>query len=413
MSRDASLIELGDSDALEERLYAPEEKFANPRDHLGRSASDFKALCDKTSECKCPVCDHSLIVRAGEKIAVHFAHAAGRKDTSCKGGFETPWHVSAKLAAARRPGWLHEQTDKTARHSRFDAYNKYAKQAFEAVHSLSPTYIEKQRANADSGINCQWLFDSAGDFANRNPLPLDIDKASSGLLECYDLLGKKAIEIICEIGPERCFLHYLGLAWKWVGVDRWQTCHPESEMQVLCCGEYGINRELIDMRARGDISSDKLAYRNGDLVSTSWQEITPQKILDAVNSRKNQLLEAWRRVKKSRECSRRRKERRQHRPSTEKDVLARAKPVCELLAERAALTDKLNSYVTKSWGTNSAPNADALRAKVVRQNTVECCAISGHRPLATNNDYRGWIRFECVRCGKFLGYAPSTAVLTE
>lgn len=324
-------------------LFAPEEKFANPRDHMGRTAPEVKALCDKTSECKCPLCDHRLIVRAGDRTATHFAHAKGRKDTSCKGGFETPWHVCAKRAAARRQGWLHEQTDKTDRHSRFDAYNKFTREAFEAVHSLSAKYAEKQRSVSKLGIDCKWLFDSAADFGNRNPLPLDIDKACHGLLECHDLLSKKAIQVIQEIGPERCFLHYLGLAWKWVGVDRWQACSPISEMQRLCIGEYGLNRELIEMRARNDMPADKLAFRNGELVSTAWHEITPQNILLTVQERKDQLLETWRRVKRNQQYSRRRKGARQYRPSTAEDIATRSRPVCEMLAERSALTEKLSN----------------------------------------------------------------------
>jgi len=345
-----------ESEHEEEQLYAPEEKFANPRDHMGRTAVEVKVLCDKTAECRCPACDYKLIVRAGEKTATHFAHAKGRQDTSCKGGFETPWHRCAKLAAGTREGWLHEFTDKTDRHSRFDAYNQWTQQAFEAVHSLSATYVEKQRSLARLGISCQWLFDSAGDFANQNKLPLDIDKATTGLLECHDLLKKKAIEIIQEIGTEHCFLHYLGLAWKWVGVDRWQACSPVSQIQRLCIGERGINRLLIDLRARGDMPKEKLAFRNGELVGTAWQEITPQNLLASVNKQKDQLLESWRRNKKILESRRRSKSARQYRPSTQDDVLTRSKPVCEVMAERAALTEKLNSFTPELGG--DVPRAD-------------------------------------------------------
>lgn len=366
-------------------LYAPEEKFANPRDHMGRTATDFKSLCDKTAECRCPVCDHKLIVRAGEKIATHFSHAKGRKDTSCKGGFETPWHKCAKEAAGMREGWLDEFTDKTDRHSRFDAYNKFTQEAFEAVHSLSDTYVEKQRSLASLGIECKWLFDSAGDFANRNALPLDIEKATTGLLECHDLLRKKAIEIIQQIGPERCFLHYLGLAWKWVGVDRWQACSPVSEMQRLCTGERGINRLLIDLRARGDMPQDKLAFRNGDLVSTAWREITPQNLLLSVAERKDQLIEAWRRIKRDREYRRRSKGARQFRPSTEADILSRSKPVCELIAERSALTEKLNSIEISSI-EQSEPQRQQLR------NEDPLARI--HRTWREHCESRGWLRKE-------------------
>ena len=365
----------------EELLYAPEEKFANPRDHMGRTATDVKTLCDKTDDCKCPICDHRLIVRAGEKIATHFAHAKGRVDTSCKGGWETPWHRCAKLAAGMREGWLDEFTDKTDRHSRFDAYNKWTHEAFEAVHSLSDTYVEKQRSLAGLGISCQWLFDSAGDFANRNMLPLDIDKASTGLLECHDLLKKKAVEIIEEIGAEHCFLHYLGLAWKWVGVDRWQACSPVSQIQRLCVGERGINRLLIDLRARGDMPKDKLAFRNSELVGTAWQQITPQNLLASVNERKDQLLETWRRNKKIRESSRRSKAARQYRPSTQEDVLSRSKPVCEVMAERAALTEKLNSFTPELGGDVS------LADHAVRQ---EDSLARIHRTYREWCEAKGW-----------------------
>lgn len=363
-----------------EPLYAPEEKFANPRDHMGRTATDFKSLCDKTAECKCPVCDHKLIVRAGEKTATHFAHAKGRKDTSCRGGFETPWHKSAKLAAGSREDWLHEYTDKTARWSRFDAYNDRAKQAFEAVHSLSASYVDKQRSLLETGIECKWLFDSAGDFQNRNPLPLDIDKATSGLLECHDLLSKRAVEIIHQIGPHRCFLHYLGLAWKWVGEDRWQACSPLNEMQVLCTREGGVNWRLIQYRARGDMPQDKCAFRNGDLVSTAWQEISPQNLLWLVNSKKEQLLETWRRIKKNRQYARRRKGTNQYRPSTESDVASRSKPVCELIAERQELTEQLESIAIDDpycghQASQCTPKEDPLAR--IHRTWREHCALKG------------------------------------
>lgn len=372
----------GEEGKEEEVLYAPEEKFANPRDHMGRTATDFKSLCDKTDECKCPVCAYKLIVCGGEQVSVHFRHAPGRKDTSCKGGFETPWHKCAKRAAGMRAGWLDEFTDKTDRHSRFDAYNQFNHQAFEAVRSLSDTYIEKQRSLASLGIECQWLFDSAGDFANRNPLPLDIDKATGGLLECGDLLTKKAIQIIEQIGPDRCFLHYLGLAWKWVGVDRWQACSPVSEMQKLCTGEHGINRQFIDMRVEyaGKIPADKMAFRNGELVSTAWQEITPQNLLASVQERKEQLLETWRRIKRNRQYARRRKNTRQYRPTTQSDIESRSKPVCELIAERNALTEQLkNIDMSRPGDGREKPREQDCPFARIRRSWVEYCESRGYR----------------------------------
>lgn len=340
MSDDQASLEI---DGDEEPLYAPEEKFANPRDHLGRTAVDVKGICSGQRDCKCPVCDHRLIVKAGDSVSVHFAHAPGRKDTSCKGGFETPWHKCAKQAAAMRPGWLHEYTDNTDRNSRFDAYNQFTKEAFEAVHSLSPTYSEKQRSLASIGIDCKWLFDSAGDFANKNPLPINIDAACDGLLECGDLLGKRAVAIIQEIGPDRCYLHYLGLAWKWVGIDRWHACPPDNEMQRLVAGEHGLNRLLIDLRGYEGIPSDKVAFRNGDLVSTAWQEISAKNLVLRIQEQKEQLLESWRRVKRNREYARKRGNSKQYRPSTQSDVESRSKPVCELMAERQSLTTTLDA----------------------------------------------------------------------
>jgi hypothetical protein len=337
-------IECRDDDdgEIEETLYAPEEKFANPRDHMGRTAVDVKTLCDKSVECKCPECEHRLIVRSGEKVAVHFAHAPGRKDTSCKGGFETPWHKAAKLAAGSRQNWLHEYTDKTARHSRFDAYNEFTMEAFEAVHSLSTTYAEKQRSLVNTGITCKWLFDSAGDFANKNPLPIDIDQAIGGVLECHDLLSKKAIDVIHDIGPERCFLHYLGLAWEWIGEDRWRCLSSYNDMQVLCTMKGGVNWRLIQFRAMADMPTDKCAFRNGDLVSTAWQEISPGNLMVTIQQQSEQLLESWRRVKRNRQYARRKRSSSQYRPSTELDVASRSKPVCEVIAERAQLTRMLN-----------------------------------------------------------------------
>ena len=423
---------VADGEQEEEVLYAPEEKFANPRDHMGRTALDVKTLCDKTSECKCPICDHKLLVRAGEQIATHFAHAKGRKDTSCKGGFETPWHKCAKLAAGMREGWLHEFTDKTDRHSRFDAYNQFTHEAFEAVHSLSGTYVDKQRSLAGLGISCQWLFDSAGDFANRNPLPLDIDKATSGLLECHDILGKKALEIIQEIGVEHCFLHYLGLAWKWVGIDRWQACSPVSHMQRLCTGERGLNRLLIDLRARGDMPKEKLAFRNGDLVSTAWQEISQQNLLATVNENKEQLLESWRRIKRNRQHSSRKKGSRQYRPSTENDIACRSKPVCELIAERAALTEILNLYLPSiaASGATECPDegsgdavdrshrhGDERPQQPMSDGSTEQCECGSVGFVVRSEGMILW--HQCASCGKSVGGSwiakrlPAAAKLTR
>jgi hypothetical protein len=363
-----------DAGEREETLYAPEEKFANPRDHMGRTAVDVKTLCDKTVECRCPECEHKLIVRSGEKVSVHFAHAPGRKDTSCKGGFETPWHKAAKLAAGSRQNWLHEYTDKTARHSRFDAYNELKMEAFEAVHSLSETYAEKQRSLLDTGISCKWLFDSAGDFANRNPLPIDIDQAMGGVLECHDLLSKKAIGVIHEIGPERCFLHYLGLAWEWVGEDRWKCLSPYNDMQALCTMEGGVNWRLIQYRARADMPTDKCAFRNGDLVSTAWQEISPGNLVATIQQQSEQLLESWRRIKRNQQYARRKRASRQYRPSTESDVASRARPVCEVLAERAALTRLLDDH---DLGSNVQP--------------IECNGHTGEDPL--RRIHRTWAEY--------------------
>jgi hypothetical protein len=366
-------------------LYAPEEKFANPRDHMGRSATDVRSLCGKNPDCKCPVCHHKLIVRAGERVATHFAHAKGRVDTSCKGGFETPWHWCAKMAAGFREGWAHEFTDKTSRHSRFDAYNQFTQEAFEAVHSLSYTYIEKQRSLAGLGISCQWLFDSAGDFANRNPLPLDIDKATAGLLECHDLLRKKAVEVIQQIGPENCFLHYLGLAWKWVGVDRWQACSPLSEMQKVCIGPRGINKLLIDLRARGDMPKDKLAFRNGELVSSSWQEISPRNLLSLVNESKDQLLESWKRIKRNREYSRRKMGGRQYRPSTEQDIATRSRPVCEIVYERNQISQTLASL---------SPDFESGKPQEESGTVFEDPLARIHRTWREHCVANGWLKHE-------------------
>ena len=373
-----------DPNQEEEVLYAPEEKFANPRDHMGRTATDVKAFCDKTAECRCPVCEHRLLVRAGEKVSTHFAHAPGRKDTSCKGGFETPWHKAAKLAAGSRHGWLHEYTDKTARHSRFDAYNELTMEAFEAVHSLSNTYAEKQRSLLDTGISCKWLFDSAGDFANRNPLPIDIDQAMDGILECHDLLGKKAIGVIHEIGPERCFLHYLGLAWEWVGEGRWRCLSPYSQMQSLCTMEGGVNWRLIQYRARADMPTDKCAFRNGDLVSTAWQEISPGNLVVTIQQKSEQLLESWRRIKRNRQYARRKRSSRQYRPSTESDVASRAQPVCEINLERAAMTRLLDDVspepCKQASGQPANEREDPLRR--IHRTWVEYCESLGHGRMA-------------------------------
>ena len=357
-------------------LFAPEEKFANPRDHLGRTAVEVKRLCGKTDECKCPVCSHRLIVRGGEKVSIHLAHAAGREDAACKGGFESPWHVAAKQAAAYREGWLHEQNGDGDRGMRFDAYNKFTREAFEAVHSLSDTYAVKQRRICRMGVEAKWLFDSSADFGNNNQLPLDIDKACGGLLECEGLLTKRAVQVICDIGPGRCFLHYLGLAWKWVGVDRWQACSPVSDMQKLCTGSHGINRLLFEMRATGRYREESIVFRNGEIVGATWEEISPQKILQRVSERADQLLETWVRLKRSRAYAARRRASRQYRPSTPEDVASRSKPVCQVMAEKTMTEDEVEAskLICESMG-NSVGQEDALAA-IHRRWREECACYN-------------------------------------
>lgn len=364
----------------EEILFAPEEKFANPRDHLGRTAVEVKQLCSKDDECRCPVCLHRLIVRGGEKVSMHLAHAPGRKDTACKGGFESPWHVAAKQAAAYREGWLHEQSGDGDRGMRFDAYNKFTLEAFEAVHSLSDTYASKQRRICKMGVDAKWLFDSAADFGNKNPLPLDIDKACGGLLECEGLLTKRAVQVIYDIGVDRCFLHYLGLAWKWVGVDRWQACSPVSEMQKICTGERGINRLLFEMRASGRYRKESIVFRNGDIVGSTWQEISPQKILQKVQAQSDQLLEMWKRVKLSRASAARRRAARQFSPSTADEVACRSKPVCELMAERTMTPDEVEASeeICRSIASTAAKED---RLSVINREWREWCAKADRRAM--------------------------------
>ena len=144
---------------------------------------------------------------------------------------------------------------------------------------------------------------------------------------------------------------------------------------------------MIDLRARRDMPKDKLAFRNGELVGTAWQEITPPKLLAAVNEKKTQLLESWRRIKRDRERARRKKGSREYRPSTEDDVSSRSKPVCELISERSALTEKLNSYapaIDSEASIREQHQGTEDPFARIRRTWVEYCELNGYRPKEAN-----------------------------
>lgn len=393
---------LADNDLLSEAIFAPEEKFANPRDHLGRTAVEVRRLCKQAVDCKCPICLHGLILKAGEKMPVHFAHAVGRKDTACRGGFETPWHLAAKRAAATREGWLAEFTDGEWR---YDACNQWTGQVFEAVHSISPTYVAKQRYLRSLGRPAVWLFDSAGHFASRgSEVRIDLDKAFVGILRCNDLLKPKAADLVDELGRECCFVHYLGLAWECIGRDQWKCCTSLSDMQRLCVGEHGLNRNLIHMRASGVYPGDTQWFRNGELVSSSWQEISPGNLSVTVRLHYSQLFEEWLRGKNARERQRRRTASSQYRPTTLSDLAGKSQPVCRLAKSQAGLTAEQVRSLDAACDLLATP-AIETKPQASSSSDHDCCR-NGHKPIATNNDWRGWVRFECKVCGRWLGYAP-------
>ncbi len=387
----------------EEVLFAPEEKFANPRDHLGRTAAEFAVGCKKGDECMCPECKHPLLVRSGERISCHFAHAKGRANTGCKGAFETPWHFAAKVAASNREGWQREWNDGEWR---YDAYNTKTGEVFEAVHSLSKTYITKQRYIASTGRKSVWLFDSAAEFCQQSRgLRLDIKKAFVGILFCSDILKPKTCDLIDELGPERCYLHYLGLAWKCVGRGEWRACLSNEEISRVIYGHSGLNSMLIDMRASGDYPETKVWFRDGaDLVSTSWSEITADNLVASVRNRYDTMYQEWLSDNVKRSQDRRRRNRRQRRPATAVDVATRPTPVCGMPAK--GLTDA------------QLATAEQIAVAIALSHRQEACTVSNqppnqqkcfpHSPAISGLDHRGWCEYYCENCGKWLGYAPGT-----
>lgn len=382
-------------------LYAPEEKYANPRDHLGRTATEFKSGCKKGDECLCPECRHPLVVKAGEKVSVHFSHAKGRANTACKGAFETPWHFAAKIAASNRQGWQREWSDGEWR---YDAYNTETGHVFEAVHSLSSTYIAKQRHIASTGRQSAWLFDSSAHFCQQSAgIRLDIKKAFVGILRVRDILKPKACDLIEEIGPDRCFLHYLGLAWKCIGRDEWAACDGGHEISGIVHGNSGLNNMLINMRASGDYEDTKVWFRDGaGLVGTTWSEITPANLVLSVREKFDTLYQEWLADNAKRSRLRLRKSRRQSRPSSAEDVYSRPTPVCGMPAN--GLTDaQIATAEQVALSLVSSGRNEPTSACDHESHESQCFP---HVPALSGVDYRGWGDYHCEKCGKWLGYSP-------
>jgi hypothetical protein len=385
-------------------LLAPEQKYANPRDHLGRTAVEFRRSCHKAAECRCPECRHPLVVRSGEKLSTHFAHAKGRANAGCRGAFETPWHFAAKIAASNREGWQREWSDGGWR---YDACNQFTGQVFEAVHSLSDTYVEKQRHLSSTGRSAVWLFDSAADFTSRwSGCRLDVERAFVGILRCSEVMKPKAADLVDDLGRERCFLHYLGLSWKCVGRDSWQYCADAGGVSNLVCGEFGLNRLLIDMRASGKYDGQRVWFRDGELVSTSWQEITPLNLVLAVRAKYGTLYQTWLQAKRQRDAGRLHRDRRQFRNSTPHDLASRHAPICSLPSKGMS---ELQLAHAESIASAARGLSNVAGSGVRYYDGRSWNAIPGdHRPRCPALECdpvevidRGRRKFYCRKCGRF------------
>ena len=350
----------GESGADEPLTFDPSERFANPVDHLGRTAAEAAALRKTEREHRCPDCRHALLLRAGGTLPAHFAHAPGREDRSCVGSHETPWHVAAKRAAAARPGWAEEY-----RHGqwRYDAYNAGSGEVFEAVHTLSERYLAKQQYLRGVGCPAVWLFDSNGHFCRRgDDLRLDVYRAvTRGRLFCGDMLSPAAAALVDELGRANCFLYYLGLAWRCVGGDEWECCHRLDPIQRLCMGSAGITRIYLDFSASGAFADRRTWFRDRFLVPTAWHEVSPERLRESIVSRQAQLIESQRRSAAARAARNRARQRRECDRATAAEVVGRSVPVCQAGGALTAVqVAAMNELLRQSIGGVTREAAPAL-----------------------------------------------------
>ena len=243
----------------------------NPLDQAGRSASvlaQMQSLGVDAGESICPECQEPLHLCVGDEVSPYLAHTCTDAEHRCAGSFETIWHLAAKRAADRLPGWRYErQYEISGRKFRADSMNENTGECLEFVHTLSRDYVGKHIATKASGRSVSWVFDGNAPFCRRLTdshwamgskvmVRFDADYAESGQLVARGILRKRARQLVNNLGVESCFLHFHGMAFQCFECeeerdDMWGLCQKSSVVAKVIYGDGGLNDELIRQRASG------------------------------------------------------------------------------------------------------------------------------------------------------------------
>ena len=170
--------------------------------HLGKPVWDYHYT--DNSESRCPICEESLVAkRPSHRTVWHWAHKPKHRG-DCP-HYESHWHLVAKIAQSRLPGWIIEHPIQTTKKKyRVDAYNTRHRRIREFVHTVTPYYYQKHlvlRAERYSHVN--WVYDGEQYVSLRAT-----DVAKGGIKK---FLVPRAWELFEKIGG---LVHYDNQLWK-------------------------------------------------------------------------------------------------------------------------------------------------------------------------------------------------------
>ena len=240
-----------DGDTHENLVKAAVGRVRNPTDKHGRTAIEVARL-DRAGYAIvpgliCSNCFERLRLNKGvpgEKAA-HFCHYG---NSSCPGGFITPWHAAMQAACATYGFDTEFAVVVNGTRRRLDAYHAGRNRCLEFVSSLSPEYVRKHKQLVEYPIETSWVFNSGAGFATRkDEETVDVAALKAGIIRISNLFRADggAREIIEEIGRAHCYTLYRGLMFGCVGYDVWESLPDDNSLQKLCQRDYGFNVQLI------------------------------------------------------------------------------------------------------------------------------------------------------------------------